>query len=238
MNAGTATKRSIRTSVIVTAVLCSLALTMGVAQQANAAGLPAPDILSGPAEGQTISTDSASFVFDYADDLTGATLQGYFCSLDGAPAVACNSTHDILGLTAGVHTLGVKASILPLGGTPVCVLTVCVTLPALAVDTDVLTRTFNVDLSGTGVGTGSTPSSASTSNTTNNSSNTTAANDRLAAFALAWGKYKRQQTKCARIKKSIKHFNSHKNRMRAAKRYKKCVKTQKKLRAEAMALPR
>jgi hypothetical protein len=223
-------------------LICIVA-TMCFAQSASAAGLPAPDILSGPLEGQTISTDSASFLFDYADDLTGGTLVGYLCSVDGAPAVACNANHDIGGLSAGVHTLGVKATILPLAGQPLCILTICVTLPAVAVDTDVLTRTFNVDLTGAGVGTDPTGSGGGGSggnSTAHNSSNSnvTNANDRLAAFALAWGKYKRQQTKCTQIKKSVKRYKSHANRMRAAKRYKKCVKTQKKLRAAALALPR
>ncbi|MBJ7353735.1 MAG: hypothetical protein JHC98_02835 [Thermoleophilaceae bacterium] len=215
--------------------LCCVVASLGFAQQASADTLPAPSILSGPAEGSTISTDSASFVFDYADSLAGATLVGFLCSLDGAPAAACDASHNLTGLTDGVHTLGVSALILPLGGEPVCVLTNCLTLPPVETGTDVLMRTFNVDLGGVSVGTP--PSTTGGSSTTNNSSNSaTTSSDRIGAFALAWGKYKRQQSKCNAIKKRIKKYRTHSNRMRAAKRYKSCVRTQKKLRAEAMAL--
>jgi hypothetical protein len=232
------TKPQFKVGAILAAGVCCFLLSLGFAQQASADTLlPAPSVLSGPAEGSTIGTDSASFVFQYLDPITNGNLLGFFCSLDGAPAVACNPSADLVGLTAGVHTLGVTASILPLGGAPICVLGICLTLPAVAVDTDVLTRHFTVDLGGTSLGTGG--GSGGSSSTTNNSSNSATTNsDKLGAFALAWGKYKRQQTKCKAMKKKIKKYRSHQNRMRAAKRYKSCVKTQKKLRAAALAIAR
>lgn len=240
MSATILTKRFASATAILAAGLCCLVLTLGFAQSANAAEslFPAPSILTGPSEGSTINTESTQFVFDYLEPITGGTLTGFLCSVDGAPAVACTSPLDVVGLTAGVHTIGISAVITPLGGTPLCVLTICVTLPTVAVNSDVLTRTFNVDLDGTSVGTG--PSGGSggsgSSSTTNNSA--TISSDKLGAFALAWGKYKRQQSKCNAMKKRVKKYKTHKNRMRAAKRYKNCVKTQKKLRAQAMAIAR
>jgi hypothetical protein len=210
--------------------LCCLIASLGFAQSATAADsiFPAPTILNGPAEGSTINTESTQFVFDYLEPITGGSLTGFLCSLDGAPAVACTSPLDLVGLGVGVHTIGVAAVITPLGGEPLCVLTVCVALPTVALNSEELVRTFNVETAG--------PPIATTTNNTNNNSMTTG--DKLGAFALAWGKYKRQQTKCNAMKKRVKKYKTHKNRMRAAKRYKECVKTQKRLRAQATAIAR
>lgn len=209
--------------------LCCLIASFGFAQTAKADSVfPAPSILNGPAEGSTINAESTQFVFEYLEPITGGTLTGFLCSVDGAPAVACTSPLDLVGLGVGAHTIGVAAVITPLGGEPLCVLTVCVALPTVALNSEELVRTFNVETAGS-------PIAATTNNTNNNS---TTNSDRLGAFALAWGNYKRQQTKCKAMKKRIKKYRTHKNRMRAAKRYRKCVKTQKKLRAEAMAIAR
>jgi hypothetical protein len=220
--------------------LCCLAMSLGLAQQAQAdALLPAPTILSGPADGSTINTDGASFVFDALDSLSGGTLISYLCSVDGAPPVACDSSYSLTGLSDGLHTLGLSASILPLGGVPVCVLTVCLPLPSIPVVTDTLTRTFTVVTSVVPIGPPVLPATGSSSTTTNNSGSAGAAgDDRVHAFSLAWSKYKRQQTKCKAMKKRVKKYRSHTNRMHAAKRYKGCLKTQKRLRAKAMSLAR
>jgi hypothetical protein len=232
-------KPQLKLGIALAAVLACVVVSLGFTQQANAAigTIPAPDVLSGPLQDEIITTDSASFVFGYVDGLTGGSILGYVCTLDAVP-IPCTSSLDLLGLSAGVHVVGVRASVLPLGGQEVCVLTLCLTLPALAVDTDLLTRTFNVDLSGTSVGTDPTPPTGGSSSTTTNNTTSNVNSDKLGAFALAWGKYKRQQTKCNAMKKRIKKYKSHKNRMRAAKRYKSCVKTQKKLRAQAIAIAR
>jgi hypothetical protein len=213
---------------ILTIGICCLIASFGFAQSANAdSAFPAPTILNGPAEGSTINTESTQFVFDYLEPITGGSLTGFLCSLDGAPAVACTSPHDLVGLGVGLHTIGVTAVITPLGGEPLCVLTVCITLPTVALNSEELVRTFSVDTVG-----------ASNATTTNNTHSSTTNSDKLGAFALVWGKYKRQQTKCKAMKKRIKKYKTHKNRMRAAKRYKSCVKTQKKLRADALAMAR
>lgn len=220
------TRRVSRTTAALAAGICCMVAALGFAQNANADSLfPAPSILAGPAEGSTISSDSTQFVFDYLEPITGGSLTGFLCSIDGAPAVACTSPVDLVGLAAGLHTIGISAVITPLGGEPLCVLTVCVTLPTVALDSDVLTRSFNV-----------TEAAQPGTTTNNNTHSSTTSSDKLGAFALAWGKYKRQQTRCNAMKKRVKKYKSHNNRMRAAKRYKKCVKTQKRLRAEAMAL--
>lgn len=218
-----------------------IALAVGVsalacfARTAGAVTLPAPSILSGPTEGQTINTDSTQFVFQYLDPITGGTLTGYTCTVDALPPVACNSGLDLVGLAPGAHTLGVKATIDLLGGQPVCVLTVCIDPGPISVDTDVLSRTFNVDLGGATAGTGGN-NGAGGANGANGVNGTDAGRDRTAEFLVAWTKYKNQRALCRRMKQRIKRYKSRSNRTRAAKRHKKCVRRQNTLRAAALAV--
>lgn len=199
----------------------------GLAKDAQAAGLPAPSVLSGPADGSTIGTDSTQFVFQYLDPITGGSLNGFLCSVDGAPDVACDGVFNLVGLGVGLHTVGVKATINLLGGVPVCVLGICVDPGPVSVDTDVLTRTFGVELPGSG------SNGSNGSNGANGANGTVGSN---AAFLAAWTKYKKQRAQCTRMKKRIKRYKTHVNRMRAAKRHKTCVKRQNRLRAAALAL--
>ena len=65
-----------------------------------------PDTLidSGPAEGSTTSTTSASFAFHSSE--VGSSFE---CSLDSAPFAACASPKDYANLPAGSHTFKVRA---------------------------------------------------------------------------------------------------------------------------------
>lgn len=234
MAANSNAHRRISIGILVALAVSVLALTY-VAKPAGAVTLPAPSILSGPTEGQTINTDSTQFVFQYLDPITGGTLTGYVCTVDALPPVACNGGLDLVGLTAGAHTVGVKATIDLLGGTPVCVLTVCIDPGPISVDTDVLTRTFNVDLGGTTAGTGGNDG-ASGANGIDGVNGTGAGRDRTAEFLVAWTKYKNQRALCMRMKQRIKRYKTRPNRTRATKRHKKCVKRQNTLRAAAMAI--
>lgn len=206
---------------------------VGFARDASADPLlPAPSVLSGPAEGSTINTDSAQFVFQYLDPITGGSLAGFVCTVDAAAPVACDSGLNLVNLAAGAHTIGVKAVVDLVGGTPVCVLTVCIDPGPVSVDTDLLTRTFNVDLSGTSVGTGG----QNGADGSNGVGGNTAGNDRSVAFLAAWVKYKHQRALCTRMKDRVKKYKTHGRRMRAAKKYRTCLKRQNKLRAAALAL--
>lgn len=214
--------------------LCAFA---GFSKSAEAALLPAPDILSGPADGVTVDTDQVSFIFDYLAPISGGTLTGYVCNVDGVP-ISCNGTANLVDLDAGVHTFGVAAQLTLLGGDPICVLTICVD-PELAVTTDLATRTFSINLLGTQIGDpGSNGNNgaggANGANGANGTNSTVGAN----AFAIAWAKYKRQKALCLRQKHRIKKYKRVKTRRAARKRYNTCVKRQKKLRAAALAVAR
>ncbi|MFT4050586.1 MAG: hypothetical protein QM648_12220 [Solirubrobacterales bacterium] len=220
----------------VLAVVATVVVFGGFANSANAESLlPAPSIVSGPADGSTINTDSTQFAFDYLDPITGGSLLGYVCTIDAGAPVACDSGLDIADLSAGLHTIGVKATLALLGGQPLCVLTICVDPGPVSVDTDLLTRTFNVDLGGGSVGTGGS-SGTNGSNGSVGANGSSAASDRTAAFLLAWMKYKNQRALCTRMKSRIHHYKTHRNRMSAARRHKTCVKRQNKLRAAAIAI--
>jgi subtilisin-like proprotein convertase family protein len=66
---------------------------------------PQTTITSGPAEGQRMNTDSASFQF-VSPDTPGATFE---CSLDGAPFSVCTEPHGVSGLAEGPHNFRVRA---------------------------------------------------------------------------------------------------------------------------------
>lgn len=221
---------------ILTAVIVSVIALAGFARDASALDLPAPSILSGPAEGSTINTDSASFVFQYLDPISGGSLAGFVCTVDGGLPVDCTSGLDLVGLTSGAHTIGVRATIDLLGGTPVCVLGICIDPGPVSVDTDLLSRSFNVDLGGASAGTGGGGGGTNGANGTDGVNGTTAGQDRTAAFLVAWTKYKNQRALCQRMKDRLKRYKTRGNRARAVKRHKTCVKRQNKLRAVAMAL--
>lgn len=220
---------------IIIAAVASVFALVGFAKEANAALLPAPSVLTGPADGSTINTDSAQFVFQYLDPITGGSLAGFLCSVDGAPDVACDSGLDLVNLSAGAHTVGVKAVIDLVGGTPLCVLGICVDPGPVAVNTDLLSRTFSVDLGGSSVGTGGTDGTSG-ANGSNGVNGTAGSSNRSAAFLAAWVKYKNQRALCTRMKDHVHRYKTHKTRMSAAKRHKKCVKRQNQLRAAALAL--
>jgi hypothetical protein len=205
---------------------------LAFAQRADATPLfPAPSILNGPAEGSVLNTDSTNFAFDYLSPITGGSVSGFLCSIDGAPAVACSGSKDLVGLTTGTHTFGVKATITLLGGQPLCVLGVCISPGPLSVDTDLASRTFSVDVGSTSVGTGTNGANGSNGN----SGTTSGTGETSNAFAIAMKRYLKQQAMCRKIKRSVHHYKSHKNRMSAQRRYVRCLKVQKKLRAAAMA---
>jgi hypothetical protein len=219
-------------SVALAAVIVSVSF-LALAERASAVPtLPAPTILTGPLEGSTLNTDSASFVFDYLDPITGGNLSGYLCSIDGAPAVACNGSFDLVGLDAGAHTFGVRATLTLLGGTPICVLGICIDPGPISVDTDLATRTFSVDVGETSVGT---PGSNGSNGSSGSGGSTTTAGTTNSAFAIAMKRYLKKSAQCRKIKRSIHKYKGHKNRMKAHKRYRSCLKAQKKLRAAAMA---
>lgn len=228
------------TLAFIAATILAFAAFAGFSKSAEAALLPAPDILDGPANGVTLDTNQASFVFDYLAPITGGTLTGYLCTIDGSP-IPCNGTADLVDLSAGVHTFGVAAQLSLLGGDPICVLTICVD-PEVAVVTDAATRTFSINLLGTQVGDpGSNGNNGSNgaggangANGANGTNNVVGAN----AFAVAWAKYKRQKALCLRQKHRIKKYKRAKTRKAARKRYNTCVKRQKKLRAAALAVAR
>jgi len=72
----------------------------------GAADTTPPDttITSGPAEGSTITTTTATFGFGSTE--AGST---FTCSLDGAAYTACTSPRTVTGLTDGAHTFRVRA---------------------------------------------------------------------------------------------------------------------------------
>jgi hypothetical protein len=65
---------------------------------------PVTEIDGGPQDGSTIRNDGADFRF--ASNEAGVTFE---CNLDGAAFAACPSPYAISGLTAGTHTLTVRA---------------------------------------------------------------------------------------------------------------------------------
>lgn len=228
---------------LILALAISATAFTGLTSTANADPLlPGPSIISGPTEGETINTDSVQFLFDYLEPITNGSLTDILCSVDGAPEVVCTDGLNLVGLEAGAHTIGAKARLSLLGGAPLCVLTICIDPGPVSVDTDLLTRTFNVDVGGTSVGTdppsGSGGSGANGANGANGVNGAGAGRDRTAEFLVAWTKYKNQRALCNRQKNRIKRYKSKKNRASATKRYKKCVKRQNTLRAAAIAITR
>lgn len=231
--------RRLSVGFILALALSMIALTAFAKDAGAAPLLPAPSLLNGPTEGETINTDSVQFLFDYLEPITNGSLTDILCSVDGAPEVVCTDGLDLVGLDAGAHTVGAKARLSLLGGQPLCVLTVCVDPGPVSVDTDLMTRTFNVDLGGTSAGTGgSGGSGANGANGSNGVNGAGAGRDRTAEFLVAWTKYKNQRALCTRQKSRIKRYKSRKNRAAATKRYKKCVKRQNSLRAAALAITR
>ncbi len=219
---------------IFTSTVIALAAFAGLASNAGAATLPAPDILSGPADGATVNTDDVSFVFDYLQTIDNGELTGFVCTLDGSP-IPCDGVATLVDLSEGVHVFDVGALLSQTGGTPICVLTICAD-PGTSILTDLVSRTFSVDLLGTDLtipaigGADGAPGA--------NGANGTNATAASGAFALAWSKYKRQKALCKRQKNRIKKYKRAKTRKSARKRYSKCVRRQKKLRAAALAIPR
>src|SRR5690349_6421494 len=95
--------RRVSLGLLVALAVSAIAL-FGSAKEASADTLlPAPSVLSGSADGSTINTDSASFVFQYLDPITGGSLAGFVCTLDGGAPVDCTSGLDLVGLSAGPH---------------------------------------------------------------------------------------------------------------------------------------
>ena len=66
---------------------------------------PETTITSGPAEGETLTVDPATFGFSSSE--TGSTFE---CSLDGGAFGACTSPKSYAALSDGSHTLQVKAT--------------------------------------------------------------------------------------------------------------------------------
>jgi CSLREA domain-containing protein len=88
---------------------------------------PETTITSGPANGETIKTDTATFEFDATDANTPSTFE---CKLDDGPFTGCLSPKANVQLGDGTHTFQVRA-----------------TDPAGNVDATPDTRTFTVDTS-------------------------------------------------------------------------------------------
>jgi hypothetical protein len=65
---------------------------------------PETTITSGPAEGETLTVDPATFGFSSSE--TGSTFE---CSLDGAAYTACTSPNSYTNLSNGSHTFDVRA---------------------------------------------------------------------------------------------------------------------------------
>jgi CSLREA domain-containing protein len=97
---------------------------------------PETTITSGPANGETIKTDTATFAFSAADANSPSTFE---CKLDGSPFTGCLNPKDLVQLGDGMHTFQVRA-----------------TDPAGNVDATPDTRTFTVDTSTPPSGGGST----------------------------------------------------------------------------------
>jgi RHS repeat-associated protein len=72
---------------------------------------PDTSILTGPADGSTITTSDATFSWTGADDLTPVADLSFAYSLDGGgwSAPSAGTTHTFTALSAGSHTVAVKA---------------------------------------------------------------------------------------------------------------------------------
>ena len=72
-----------------------------------AAAPPSTSFVAGP---PALTTDTtATFTFTGTDNLTEEDALTFQCSLDGAAFAACDSPYELTGLTAGLHTLEVRA---------------------------------------------------------------------------------------------------------------------------------
>lgn len=67
---------------------------------------PDTNITSGPAQGSSTTSTSASFSFDGSDDVGVA---GYECKLDGSSWSSCSSPKSYSGLSVASHTFSVRA---------------------------------------------------------------------------------------------------------------------------------
>jgi hypothetical protein len=79
-------------------------VTTTAAYSAADSTAPETSITAGPADGDTITTDQASFAFS-ADDATAA----FECKLDDGDFAACGSPYEISALSDGAHTVEVRA---------------------------------------------------------------------------------------------------------------------------------
>jgi hypothetical protein len=205
-------------------IACVLALASS-AQSANAAGLPGPTFSNVPV-GQVLDTSVLPPIDFTLPNLTGGTLLGFVCTLDGNLITPCDGSVQLANMSAGAHDLAVMGQISVLGSNPVCVLGVC--LPAvgpLTLDTDVSHLFLNVE-SGAAGGSGGSGSNGATGANGTNSSGATVSTAYLAASAAL----KKQTNRCMKLKRKLrKHFSKRSNRARARTRYLSCVKTQKKL---------
>jgi hypothetical protein len=135
-NLGVARRPQLRFLTIAIAIAACFALP------ASASATPAAQIAftSGPAEAETVTTDSVAIGFNY----TGPdVLTGYSCSLDGAPATSCTSAASLTGLANGVHSFSVFAS--AMGSTMMCFPAppACMMMP-FPYSTSTITRNFTV----------------------------------------------------------------------------------------------
>lgn len=208
-------RRAVR--ILVGAALAAGALALG-AGQARADTLPGPVFSSGPADGATIPDTAVDFAFALDPSLSGGTLAGFLCSIDGGTFVDCDSPIHLADLSVGTHSLAVKASLTLLGGGPICILTFCVDPGPLTIETGVSTTGFTVTaMAGPAGGTGTNGSNGA------NGANTATNNSALASL-------KAQQARCKKLRVKLhKHFAKRSNRARVHRRYLKCLKVQRRL---------